>query len=463
MIQPLFLLMRWLQTVPLALMMFTPFEDRELRWGRLRSCLAAAGYMLLTGVFLSLLSAAASTGGQRNIAARDISLAAVLVVYFCLWGRAVRAPAVWKVLVGELILHYAAMLNAISNVFAEQMLAEDYLDRISADRGSVTFCLCLLAATALTAPFVWYFLRRILRRSLPMLDEREARRGIGYLCAGFILFALATYNPRYQLGPEIPLFVAALIVTDVITYYIFFREIGAVRRQAETARELAVYQMQYRQISRAMEETRRLRHDLRHHLNTLGALNARGAQEEVADYLKRYGMVYDRLEGRRYSGDPVVDSLLAYYLTQAEEDGADVCCRVELGGPTGVDAVDMTVLLGNCLENALEALRALPEDRRQLSIEMLRTAGALLVRIRNTCGEGDSGDFAGYEAFPSRKRPRGRGVGLRSVSAIAEQYGGSARFRRQNGEFTARVVLNMAREEPGEPGDPEIGALRGKF
>ena len=41
MIHPLFLLMRLLQTVPLALLVFTPFQDAELRWERRRSCLAA--------------------------------------------------------------------------------------------------------------------------------------------------------------------------------------------------------------------------------------------------------------------------------------------------------------------------------------------------------------------------------------------------------------------------------------
>jgi len=233
------------------------------------------------------------------------------------------------------------------------------------------------------------------------------------------LFTAATYNPRFDLIPEVPIFVAVLITTEVIAYYVFFREIGAVRRQAKTAQELAVWQGQYKQLSRTMEETRRLRHGLRHHLNTLSALNAQGNQEEIGSYLKRCGTVYDQLEKQRFSGDPVVDSVLEYYLTQAGEEGVLVVHRVSLEGLTGVEAMDMTVLLGNCLENALEALRELPEENWRLSIEMVRSGAALLVRIRNSSKEAAGGAFAGWEAFSSRKEEGRQGLGLRSVAAIS--------------------------------------------
>ncbi len=445
MIKPVFLLMRWLQTIPIALLMFAPFSDLELRRERRRCHLLSVAYLLVGCVALALLSAAVSMGGQRNIAVRDMSLAVMLAVYLSGWASALRVPTVRKLLVGGMMLHYAAMLNAMSNVFAAFALGEDYVANTNADSGSLMLCLCLLVSTILTWPLVWYFLRHVLRESLPVLEEREAKRGLIYLCVMFVLFCLATYAPRYESKPETPLLIAALVVTNMVAYFIFFREIATVRKQAETARELAVWQTQYQQLSQRMEETRRLRHDMRHHINTLGALNAQGRQEEIGDYLKQYGTVYDRLEEQRFSGDPVVDSVLEYYLAQAGEEGIPVKCQVSLeGGGSGVDAMDMTVLLGNCLENALEALRPLPAGARQLSVEIVPMGVMLLVRIVNTCGNLEDGrDFAGWEAFPSCKGKGRKGVGLRSVAAIAEKYGGSAQFQRKNGEFTARISLCM--------------------
>lgn len=446
MISPVFLLTSWLQTIPIALLMFSPFPDHDLRIRRRTGLLLSVGYFLLSCALLALISGWASVNGRRNEPVRNAVMAAILAAYLVWWSLQVRAPRVRRLLVAGMMIHYAAILNALASSAAALVRGDGCLAEVNTEAGSRAYMLCALAVTLLTWPLVWQFCRRVLRRALPLLDGWEARRGLGYICGMFVLFYWVSFFLPYGIQPSTSLITASLVLAEAIVYFVFFREIGAVHRQAETAQELAVWQMQYKQLSRAMEETRRLRHDLRHHLNVLSALNAQGRQEEIGEYLRRYGTVYDQLEKQRFSGDPVVDSLLEYYLAQAGEDGVLVERQISLNGPSGVEAMDMTVLLGNCLENALEALRELPEEERRLSIEIFRSGAALLVRIKNASRESGSGEFAGWEEVLSRKgKDR---TGLRSVSAIAEKYGGAAQFRYGDGEFIARVVLNPACVQP---------------
>lgn len=449
---PIFLLMTWVQTIPVALLMFSAFEDGALRRRRPVCWLLSIGYCLLACVVLALASRWARTAdGLRNYTIQDGGMAAVMLLYLWGWSRTVKAPPIHKLIVAGMLIHYAAALQALGSDIAALVIGDrdQYIAEILSEDGSLHVLAALLAVTALTWPLVWRFCWNILRKSLPVLEARETRRGLGYICLMFLLFCYASQRLRYYNQPITTIITVSLILSEMLTYYVFFREIGTLRKQAETARELAVWQTQYQQLSQRMEEARRLRHDLRHHLNTLGALNAQGRQEEIADYLKQYGTVYDRLEEQRFSGDPVVDSVLEYYLAQAGEEGIPVNCRVSLeGGGSGVDAMDMTVLLGNCLENALEALRPLPAEARRLSIEIAPVGVMLLVRIVNTCGNLEDGrDFAGWEAFPSCKGKGRKGLGLRSVATIAEKYGGSAQFQRKNGEFTARISLCMCWKE----------------
>lgn len=450
MISPMFLLTSWIQTIPIALLMFSPFPDHDLRVRRRTGLLLSVGYFLLSCALLALISGWTSVNGHRNEPVRNSVMAVILAAYLVWWGLQVRVPRVRKLLVAGMMIHYAAILNALASNAAALARGDGaaYLTEVNTEAGSRAYVLCALAVTLLTWPLVWQFCRRVLREALPLLDGRETRRGLGYISAMFLLFYPVSFFLRYDIQPSTTLITASLVLAESIVYFVFFREMGAVHRQAETAQELAVWQMQYKQLSRAIEETRRLRHDLRHHLNVLSALNAQGRQEEIGAYLKRYGTVYDQLEKQRFSGDPVVDSLLEYYLAQAREDGVLVEQRISLKGPTGIEAMDMTVLLGNCLENALEALRELPEEERRLSIEIFRSGAALLVRIKNASRESGSGEFAGWEAFLSRKGKGRKGLGLRSVSAIAEKYGGAAQFRYGDEEFTARVVLNAACVQP---------------
>lgn len=276
--------------------------------------------------------------------------------FFYGWACMVRTAALRKLMAGTILLHYDLALQAISDVLAALTLGEHHAEAVSAESGNLTFDLCLLAANIIPWPLARLFFHRILRRNLPFPGSRETVRGVGYLCVVFLLFTIATYNPRAELIPEVPLFVAVLIITDMVAYYIFFQEIGAVRRQAETARQLADYQMQYQKIVSRMEGVRRLRHDARHHLNMLSMLNAQGSTEDITAYLKQYGKVYERLEHHKFCGDPTADSVLGYYLAQAGEEGIPMDCQILLHGGSGIEHMDMTVLLGNCLENALVAL-----------------------------------------------------------------------------------------------------------
>ena len=193
-----------------------------------------------------------------------------------------------------------------------------------------------------------------------------------------------------------------------------------------------------------MEEVRRLHHDMRHHIITLGALNAQGKQEEIADYLKQDSTVYDRLENYKFCGDPVVESVLGYYLIQAEEEGVLVNCNVALKGSSGIESMDMTVLLSNCLENSMEALRQLPQDKRRLDIDMQTSGAVLLLQIINSCIVSKNTDeFTSWENFSSSKSRGRKGVGLQSIASSAEKYGGNAQFRQKDGIFTVRVILNL--------------------
>lgn len=450
MISPLFLLTSWTQTIPIALLMFSPFPDQDLRIRRRTALLLSLGYFLVSCALLALIGGWASADGRRNEPVRNAGMAAILAAYLVWWSFQVRAPRVRRLLVAGMMIHYAAILNALGSNAAALVRGdgEAYLAEVNTEAGSLAYALCALAVTLLTWPVVWQFCRRVMRESLPLLDGRETRRGLEYICMMFVLFYWVSFNLPYGIQPSTALITVSLVLAELTVYYVFFREIGAVHRQAQTAQELAVWQMQYKQLSRAIEETRRLRHDLRHHLNALSALNAQGRQEEIGDYLKRYGTVYDQLEKQTFSGDPAVDSVLEYYLAQAREDGVLVERQISLKGLSGVEAMDMTVLLGNCLENALEALRELPEAERRLSIEMFRSGAAVLVRIKNACKDSGVGAFAGWEAFLSRKGEQRKGLGLRSVTAIAEKYGGTAQFRCGEGEFTARIVLNPAGLQP---------------
>lgn len=453
----------FIQFYPCLLMIFLPFSEEMLRIPRkwVFTGMTAVS-ILLALLFPGILYCAMAVRGEiaSGVAANFYMLLALLLAlaaHICF----VREKLIKKILAFYTVLFYAVAQYSLVG------LASNFYVHLPAYTDVPAYTVYDLLAYAVTTAFL---LPLMLGTVIHPLGDFNREINTGTMRREFFVtivsttfcFALMvgsnmvwrTIYGRAQspLNWLLSLYLF-LIFNQIVIYWLVFRELVRRQRDNERQRFLEVQRLQYEKIASEIENTSRLRHDLRHHLNTLGALNAQGKQAEITEYLGRYGAVYDRLNEKKFSGDPVVDSILEYYLALAYDAQIAVEHQVTLKGRSGVDPVDMTVLLGNCLENALEALRQLPEGERRLSIEMMPVKSMLVLRVQNTCtGTHNSEGTASWKEFAPRKETARRGVGLRSITAIAEKYDGNAQFQCKDGVFTTRVILNARQEHNHEGG-----------
>ena len=433
----------FIQLMPCAVLIFLPFPEETIRVPKKR---VLTGTVLVAGVLAALFPLVLRTAGLEMLGDLLMLLAAVLTLAAAVW--LVEEPPLKKLLVFFVVLFHAVaqfwMVNTVWLFLPERLFMDRAVYGPYPPMTTVLYAVC----AAVTLPVVLRCVIRPLGNFLREMEPGEMRREFAAAIlstTAFVVAMMYVYNYGYnrQFYHVTVLLELLLLLEQLLLYWLLFQESLRRKRDSEKQRALEVQKLQYDKISREMENTRRLRHDLRHHMNVLGALNAQGRQAEVTAYLKEYGAVVERLDRLKFSGYPVVDGVLGYYLAQAEDLSAKVEYDVALDSDSGVEATDMTVLLGNCLENSLEALRKLPEDRRRFSVELRTANTTFLIRIRNTCVEqDDTGDPADWTAFADSGGDGLRGVGLSSVSAIAEKYNGSALFQRRDGVFTTRIILN---------------------
>ena len=447
----------FLQTFPCALMALLAFPQEAYRFRRRYTIIC----LTVTAAVLAALYPAALYLYKTKMSIYpgymflpDLLIFATfpLMLAACVW--IVRETLIKKILVFSIVMFYAVAQFFLVNMLLPFLPWSTDLEGCAySQNGLVLFAV----TTALLMPLMLIAVIRPLREYIQEIEPQNMRGEFFAVTVSSLVYLILTVycDTAYYDGiGEVGVFqryllpmLLSLTLNQILTYWLVFRE--SVRRQRDNERQrfLEVQRLQYDKIAGEMENTSRLRHDLRHHLNALGALNAQGRQEEITEYLKQYGAVYDKLSRQNFSGDPVVDSVLEYYLALAGEANIPVKRRVSLEGRTGVEPADMTVLLGNCLENALEALRQLPEGQRRLSVEMMSAKAMIVLRIQNTCNRPcDNGEPAGWEDFASSKGTGHRGVGLRSVTTIAEKYDGSAQFQCKDGVFTTRIILSPSQE-----------------
>lgn len=301
----------------------------------------------------------------------------------------------------------------------------------------------------LTLPVVITFLRETVRLSLEQLTSDVLRRGCLYFAAALVLYCgcvvAVTNIPTISNHNILPvaLFLGVVIGTDVIVYFMFFSEVRLVTQNQALEGQLASFDEQYKQISSAAEEYRRVRHDLRHHFGVISTYNQNGQRDELAAYLKRYADSVDAIDAQPLSGYLALDAVLRYYLARAHDADIQVTldlCR--LPPYLAYSVTDITVLFGNLLENAIHACQHLPKAARMLRLSVRQNGVSLLIFIENSCLDDgcEQSEYGSEAIFLQRKGLR---HGLRSIRLAVEKYHGRVEYKKAGGRFAVRVVLNL--------------------
>jgi hypothetical protein len=197
--------------------------------------------------------------------------------------------------------------------------------------------------------------------------------------------------------------------------------------------QIAVYKMmaeQYRQ-------SERLRHDMKNHIIALSALSRHKEWEKIDDYLKKMeGIVLDT--GGDLTGNKTVDALLYQKRKQAEEEKIKWECDVQMPKDCCINEFDLCVLLGNILDNALEACgRMQQEECRFIKIQAKAVKKCFLIEVKNSMDRTEK--FA--EGYTHKGDSQEHGIGLLNVGDVVQGYHGVMNVEAKNGIFVISILV----------------------
>ena len=255
---------------------------------------------------------------------------------------------------------------------------------------------------------------------------------------------------------------------------------------------LRVQTEQFEMLKTRIMESRRARHDFRHHRMVLKELADRNDLHGIRTYLAEYSAEHVDTPSKTYSNNPTVNAVVAYYAGHAEAAGIRFTARVQLPEQLLIPDPIFCVLLGNLLENAVDACKAelsrgassgaasaeanagglvtesdtVPAAADSLTASTADTAidprvgvsaaadicsdqairvivkqngdACLSIVVDNTCSRKPIWD----EGELVSTKHEGHGVGTVSIRYIAQRYDGDARFEWRDGIFYASVMLN---------------------
>lgn len=316
-------------------------------------------------------------------------------------------------------------LLMVTGVNSDALLGAGAARSVYIVMGKLLHLLCLIVILTMTKR---QYSRKVIFRTLPL-----------WLCLLFSLFVCYHNYTALLAGASAAVVivetVGLLFINLVICIYVEVLNRAYARQQeAVLARQqLQLRESYYQDLVERQEETRALWHDIKKYMGAMELLVDQDKREEAQACLEGLQRSFERAQNIFNTGNPSVDSILAYGLKKAEEAQAKLRCKTWIDSRLDVPASDLFVIIGNTLDNAVEACGALPEgEARWIDVSLTQKNHLLRYEIRNP-----------YAPSSAREKKRIHGYGLKNVETCVQRHNGTMTVRKEEGYYTVLIVLNV--------------------
>ena len=210
------------------------------------------------------------------------------------------------------------------------------------------------------------------------------------------------------------------------------------KRERLVAYQASLIEKQTLEVENMYRKMRAWRHDYHNHIQALSVLLAENRVEDARAFLDKIDHDLVSTDRLYRTGNTMVDAILGSKLSlMASEDiPADVTARVP--AKVTVSDVDLSIVIGNLLDNAIEACRRLPAADRFVRVYIAPKKGThLYLCITNAAGKKQNRVGTGFSSL----KGKAGGLGLWSVDRLVEKYGGYLTRASEDGGFTTEVIL----------------------
>lgn len=236
--------------------------------------------------------------------------------------------------------------------------------------------------------------------------------------------------------------IVLLFSVNVLVFFLYDALSAAYERVMKSTiieQEREYYHNQCLLMQEAAEKVRAFQHDMSNHFSVIDNLLQNGNDDKVSEYVHNLISRENSIPvAYSKTGNIAIDSIINYKLSKATL--YDITVSVDIIVPTeiSVEIMDLSTILANLLDNALQALEKVKENK-QLSVNIKYRKGVLLICISNTYN--GIVKFENGEIITTKEKPREHGYGLRNVEAVAQKYDGVCNFTHDNTIFKADVLL----------------------
>lgn len=198
--------------------------------------------------------------------------------------------------------------------------------------------------------------------------------------------------------------------------------------------ENEIMQKYYAEVENMYAKMRGWRHDYRHHIQAMKIHAANGEYEEIRQYLDMLDVDLTNVETVVKTGNRTADAILNSKLSLAAEKEITVKAEAKIPVSLTVSELDLCIIIGNLLDNAIDACMELPASERLIRIYMEMKGNYLYLSLLNTAGGRKKRSFQSHKG-------KGHGLGLGRIDATVKKNGGYVTRASEDNAFSTEILL----------------------
>lgn len=243
--------------------------------------------------------------------------------------------------------------------------------------------------------------------------------------------------------PSTTIFLLFVNVGALFIYHLVVHHINVIDDNVKLSQrnhELAMQNLQYMNLQDKITEARRAKHDIRHHISIMRSYIQEHEYDKLEIYLNHYQRSLPDDSTIVFCKNHAINVLLLYFAQQARDNNIDFEVHASLPENLEVSDNDLSVLLGNLIENAVDACIAQQDINKKISIKIRYNGSNLFFMVDNTY-EGSVIQNRHGQYISTKNN--GSGLGLISVKNIVDRYEGSITINHDHQMFCVSIMLNV--------------------
>lgn len=188
------------------------------------------------------------------------------------------------------------------------------------------------------------------------------------------------------------------------------------------------------------QQTRGWRHDYRNHIQTMKAYLAMDELDKLSDYLGELDKDLTNVDTVLKTGNVMIDAILNSKLSLAKSKKIQISAKAIVPKKLNISEVDLSIILGNLMDNAMEACDKVQEEERFIRVYIDILKGQLYIYVMNAVNNKLTRRGKRYLSTKSGKH---HGFGLMRMDNVVKKYDGYLERQNEEGVFATEIMLPL--------------------